>query len=80
MSDADHRLPVGAAFLIEAVTQREPFTYEDFGSDELGLASTADDFVRKEVLPHLEEIENKKDGLMPAREPTTPRCKELRRA
>ncbi|HXQ22745.1 MAG TPA: acyl-CoA dehydrogenase family protein [Candidatus Acidoferrales bacterium] len=66
MGNADHTLPGGAAFLIESVTECEPFTYEDFGPDELGLAATAEEFVRKDVLPHLADIENKKEGLMPA--------------
>jgi alkylation response protein AidB-like acyl-CoA dehydrogenase len=66
MDDQARKLPAGGAFLIESVTEREPFIYEDFSADELGLARTAEDFVRKEVLPHLDEIENKKDGLMPA--------------
>ena len=30
------------------------------------MASTAEEFVRKEVMPHLEEIESKQEGLMPA--------------
>jgi len=65
MSDSGRSLPVGGAFLIEPVTAREPFTYEDFGADDLGLAHTAEEFVRKEVMPHLQEIENKKEGVVP---------------
>ena len=59
-------LPAGGAFLIESVTARDIFTYEDFSDDELSLASTGEEFVRKEVLPRIDEIENKKDGVMPA--------------
>ena len=55
-------LPAGGAFLIESVTARDIFTYEDFSDDELSLASTGEEFVRKEVLPRIDEIENKKDG------------------
>jgi len=66
MSEMDRTLPAGGAFLIEPVTAREPFIYEDFTVDERGLAATAEEFVQHEVLPHLEDIENKKDGVMPA--------------
>ena len=66
MNEPGRTLPAGGAFLIESVTEREPFVYEDFSADELGLANTAEEFVRKEVLPHLDEIESKKEGLVPA--------------
>ncbi len=57
---------VGGGFLIEPVTAHEPFTFEDFTSDELGLAATAEEFVQKEVLPRLDAIEHKEPGLMPS--------------
>jgi alkylation response protein AidB-like acyl-CoA dehydrogenase len=66
MNEPGRALPAGGAFLIESVTEREPFIYEDFGADELGLARTAEEFVRKEVMPHLDAIERKQEGLMPA--------------
>jgi len=66
MSEPDGKLPVGGAFLIESVGEREPFIFEDFDADDLGLANTAEEFVRKEVLPHLEAIENKQEGLVPS--------------
>ncbi len=66
MSAADHKLPAGGAFLIESVTTREPFIYEDFSAEDLDLVHTAEDFVHKEVLPQLDAIENKQAGLMPA--------------
>jgi alkylation response protein AidB-like acyl-CoA dehydrogenase len=42
------------------------FTGADFGGDDLLYARTAEDFVRGEVLPRLEAIEAKEEGLMPA--------------
>ncbi len=66
MSEMGRKFPAGGAFLIEPVTEREPFIYEDFSADELSLADTAEQFVANEVLPRLEEIEGKKDGVMPA--------------
>ncbi len=66
MSESGRKLPVGGAFLIDAVGERDPFIYEDFSADDLGLARTGEEFVRNEVLPHLDDIEAKKDGVMPA--------------
>ncbi|MFI5395509.1 MAG: acyl-CoA dehydrogenase family protein [Candidatus Binatia bacterium] len=65
MSEPYQTAPVGGAFLIEPVTAWDPFIYEDFTPDEIGLADTGEEFVHKEVLPHLEDIERKKEGLMP---------------
>ncbi|MFQ5666818.1 MAG: acyl-CoA dehydrogenase family protein [Candidatus Binatia bacterium] len=64
MSELSSKPPVGGAFLIEPVTAREPFIYEDFGSDELSLAHTAEEFVAREVLPRLEDIETQQEGVM----------------
>jgi alkylation response protein AidB-like acyl-CoA dehydrogenase len=58
--------PAGGGFLIDPVTAREPFIYEDFTADDLGLAATAEEFVQKEVLPQVNDIERKKEGLMPS--------------
>jgi butyryl-CoA dehydrogenase len=55
----------GGAFLIEPVTQREPFTREDFGPDEEHFAAIADAFIEKEVLPRIDAIEAQEPGLMP---------------
>jgi alkylation response protein AidB-like acyl-CoA dehydrogenase len=66
MIESYQTAPVGGAFLIEPATARDPFIYEDFTPDEIGLADTGEEFVGKEVLPHLEDIEHKKDGLMPS--------------
>jgi alkylation response protein AidB-like acyl-CoA dehydrogenase len=65
MDDSARICPAGGAFLIEAVTAREPFTYEDFTSDELHLAATGETFVRQAVLPQLDAIENKEEGVVP---------------
>jgi alkylation response protein AidB-like acyl-CoA dehydrogenase len=66
MSESGRQLPAGGAFLLEPVTEREPFIYEDFTADDHGLARTAEEFVRKEVLPQVEDLEAQKDGLMPS--------------
>jgi alkylation response protein AidB-like acyl-CoA dehydrogenase len=56
----------GGSWLINPVGSAEQFTGADFNEDDLLYAQTAEDFVRNEVLSHLEELEEKKEGLMPA--------------
>ena len=55
----------GAAFLIEPVGDREVFICADFTDTDRMYAKTAEDFVDKEVLPRLAEIEAGQEGLMP---------------
>ena len=54
----------GASWLVSPLGSAPQFTGADFTSDDLLYAKTAEDFVRHEVLPHLEEIEAKQEGLM----------------
>lgn len=56
----------GAIWVLDPVGSREQFTEAEFGEEDLLYARTAEEFVRKEVLPRLEEIEAKKEGVMPA--------------
>ena len=56
--------PVGASWLLEPVGSQTQFTGVDFTEDDLLYAKTAEDFVRTEVLPRLEEIESKREGVM----------------
>src|SRR5437762_6226381 len=56
----------GASWLVAPVGAHEQFTGADFTDTDLLYAKTAEDFVRGEVLPRLDEIEAKKEGLMPA--------------
>src|ERR1700687_4117636 len=55
----------GGSWLVTPVGAPQ-FTGADFSEDDLLYAKTAEEFVRDEVLPRLEEIEAKKEGLMPA--------------
>ena len=57
---------VGGGFLIETVGVRDVFTDADFGESEIKYARTARDFVTKEVLPRLHEIEDQQEGVMPS--------------
>jgi alkylation response protein AidB-like acyl-CoA dehydrogenase len=56
----------GGGWLVEPVGASEQFTGADFTEEDVLYARTAEDFVRDEVLPRLDEIEAKAEGLMPA--------------
>ncbi len=56
----------GASWLVAPVGAHPQFTGADFTDSDILYAKTAEDFVRGEVLPRLEEIESKQEGLMPA--------------
>src|SRR5213593_1255800 len=56
----------GAVWLVAPAGSVPQFTGADFTDDDRLYAKTAEDFVRNEVLPRLEEIESKEAGVMPA--------------
>jgi alkylation response protein AidB-like acyl-CoA dehydrogenase len=56
----------GASWLVSPVGTHAQFTGADFTETDLLFGKTAEDFVRGEVQPRLEEIEAKVEGLMPA--------------
>ncbi len=58
--------PQGGGFLVTPVLSEEIFTREDLTEDQLLYEKTADDFMRKEVVPLAEDIDAKKPGLMPS--------------
>ena len=55
----------GGSFLIESCRPEEVFTPADLTDDQKLIGQTADEFVTKEVVPLAEELEHKKEGLMP---------------
>ncbi len=55
----------GGAFLIEPLGGRDIFITGEFTDEQLAYARTAEDFVTKEVLPVLDRLEAKEEGLMP---------------
>ncbi len=62
------RLPAvarGGAFLIEPLGSREVFITGKFTDEQLAYAKVAETFVTKEVLPQLDAIESREEGLMP---------------
>src|SRR5881397_4275145 len=56
----------GAVWLVAPAGSVAQYTGADFTDDDRLYAKTAEDFVRNEVLPRLEEIESKEGGVMPA--------------
>jgi alkylation response protein AidB-like acyl-CoA dehydrogenase len=57
---------VGGSWLVTPLGATPQFTGADFSEDDILYATTAEEFVRDEVLPQLAEIEAKKEGLLPA--------------
>jgi alkylation response protein AidB-like acyl-CoA dehydrogenase len=55
----------GGAFLIESIFPREVFTTEDFNEEQRLIAKAVTEFVVGEVQPAADDIEEKKEGLLP---------------
>jgi len=56
----------GGSWLVTPIGSTPQFTGADFSEDDVLYATTAEQFVRDEVLPQLDAIEAKQEGLMPA--------------
>jgi len=54
----------GGSFLIESRSPDQVFTPEDLTDEHRLIAQTAQEFVEKEIVPRLAEIEEKKPGLL----------------
>ncbi|MDA2913184.1 acyl-CoA dehydrogenase family protein [Acidobacteriia bacterium AH_259_A11_L15] len=55
----------GGSFLVEDRASEEIFIPEEFTDEQRQIGQTVEEFVTKEVLPHAEELEQHKEGLMP---------------
>jgi alkylation response protein AidB-like acyl-CoA dehydrogenase len=55
----------GGSFLLESPQPGDVFTPADLTDDQRLIGQTAEEFVMKEVLPVVKDLENKKPGLMP---------------
>ncbi len=55
----------GGGFLIQPSTPESTFTPEDFNEEQHMIRDMCNEFLEKEVLPHLVEIDQQKAGLMP---------------
>ena len=56
--------PTGCSFLIEPVGANRIFTPEQFSEEQRMFGQTADDFMRREVTPRVEELEKQDFDLM----------------
>ena len=54
----------GGSFLLESTVPQDVFTPADLTDDQKLIGQTAEEFVTKEVLPLVKDLENKKPGLM----------------
>ena len=54
----------GGSFLLESALPQDVFTPADLNDDQRLIGQTAEEFVIKEVFPHIKDLENKKPGLM----------------
>ena len=54
----------GGSFLLESPAAQDVFTPADLTDDQKLIGQTAEEFVVKEVLPAVKDLENKKPGLM----------------
>lgn len=55
----------GGSFLIESISPQEIFTPEEFTEEQRLMAQAATEFIVGEVQPLIDEIEEKKEGLLP---------------
>ncbi len=56
----------GGAFLIQPSDAANTFTPEDFSEEQKLIEQTCNEFLDKEVIPHLLEIDKQQEGLMPS--------------
>src|SRR6202158_251667 len=56
----------GGSFLLETARPEEIFSPADLTDDQKLIGQTAEEFVTKEVLPQVKELEEKKPGLLPS--------------
>src|ERR1700738_5428835 len=55
----------GGSFLLEAATPGDVFTPADLADDQKLIGQSAEEFVLKEVFPHIKNLEAKQPGLLP---------------
>ncbi|MGG3624770.1 acyl-CoA dehydrogenase family protein [Bacillus gobiensis] len=57
MGETIKKVPKGGSFLIEDVSHKQIFTPEDITEEHQMIAKTTEDFIEKDVLPYIDEIE-----------------------
>jgi alkylation response protein AidB-like acyl-CoA dehydrogenase len=63
MAEQTVTLIQGGSFLIETVSPDDVFTPEDFSEEHRMIAETAGQFIENEVVPRIDELEAKKEGV-----------------
>ena len=63
MAEQTMTLIQGGSFLIESVSPEDVFTPEDFTEEHRMIAETAEQFIENEVVPRIDELEAKKEGV-----------------
>jgi alkylation response protein AidB-like acyl-CoA dehydrogenase len=56
----------GGGFLVNPANPDQIFTPEDFNEEQHMIRQMCEEFLAKDVLPHLVELDEKKEGLMPS--------------
>ncbi len=59
--------PTGCTFLLNPVGSEPIFTPEHFTDEQRAFAQTAEEFMERDVFPHVEALEHQEDGLMVAK-------------
>lgn len=64
MEQTDIKAIQGGGFLITAASPANTFTPEDFSDEQHLVAETCNDFLEKEVIPKLDDLDKQEPGLM----------------
>lgn len=64
MAQTEMKTIPGGSFLISEFAPEHTFTPEDFSDEQRMIEQTCHEFLEKEVLPYLIDIDNQKEGLM----------------
>ena len=56
----------GGEFIIKNTKPENIFTPEEWSEEHKMIAQTCEEFIHKEVVPHLDRIDAMEDGLMPS--------------
>jgi alkylation response protein AidB-like acyl-CoA dehydrogenase len=61
---ATKKYPKGGEFLVKETKPQDIFIPEEFSEEQIMIKETCSDFLEKEILPNLDEIDLQKNGLM----------------
>lgn len=61
---ATKKYPKGGEFLVKETQAQDIFIPEEFSEEQIMIKETCSDFLEKEILPNLDEIDKQQNGLM----------------